>query len=56
MFVGKGSPPDLQSMRMVLLLIATGTAIFWRTVIKLIVIMAILLALVGALTLSQNFH
>ena len=56
MFVGQGPMQDPESTRMVLLLIAAGVAIFWRTVIKLAVIVAILLTVLGALTLSQSMH
>jgi hypothetical protein len=56
MFVVQGPTQDPESTIMVLLLIATGMAIFWRTVIKLAIIAAILLTVLGALTLSQSVH
>lgn len=56
MFVGQGPTQDPESIRMVLLLIAAGVTIFWRAVIKLVITVAILLALLGALTLSQSLH
>ena len=56
MFVGQSSPLDPESTRMVLMLIVVGIAFYWRTVIKLAIIAAILLAALGALTLSQSLH
>jgi len=56
MFVGQGLTQDPESTRMAVLLIAASVAIFWRTVIKLAIIAAILLAVLGALTLSQSVH
>ena len=56
MFVGEGPTQDPESIRMVLLLIAAGVVIFWRTVIKIAIITAIVLTVFGALTLSQGVH
>jgi len=56
MFVSQGSKLDPESTRMALTLIVTAIVIFWRTVIKLAIIAVILLAAVGALTLSQSVH
>ena len=56
MFVSQGPTQNPESIKMVLLLIATGMAVFWRTVIKLAVITAILLTILGALALTQNLH
>ncbi len=56
MFVDQGPTQDPESMRMVLLLIAASVAIFWRAVIKLAIIAAILLTVLGAFTLSQSVH
>lgn len=56
MFVGQGPAQDPESTRMVLLLIAASAVIFWRTLIKVVIVVAILLAALGALTLSQCVH
>lgn len=56
MFTSQGLSQDPESTRVILLLIIIGMAIFWRTVIKLVVIAAILLTILGALTLSQSLH
>jgi hypothetical protein len=56
MFVGQGPTQDPESMKIVLLLIATSVAVFWRTVIKLALIVAIMLIILGALALTQSLH
>ena len=56
MFVGQGPMQDPESTRMILLLVAASVAIFWRTVIKFVVITTILLTVFGALTLLQSVH
>jgi hypothetical protein len=56
MFVGHALSQGPESTRLILLVIASGMVIFWRTVIKFIIIAAILLAVLGALTLSQSLH
>jgi hypothetical protein len=56
MFVGQGPTQDPESIRMILLWIAAGVVIFWRTVIKIAIIVAIVLTVLGALTLSQGVH
>jgi hypothetical protein len=52
----QGHPPDPESIRMILLLIAAAAVIFWRVVLKLLVIAAIFMAVLGALTMVQGLH
>ena len=56
MFIGQAPPPDPESIRLILLVIVCGIVIFWRTAIKLIIIAAIVLTVLGALALSQSLH
>jgi hypothetical protein len=52
----QGHPLDPESIRMILLLIAAAAVIFWRVVLKLLVIAAIFMAVLGALTMVQGLH
>ena len=56
MFIAQGLPPDPGSIKMVLLLIAILAVVFWKTVIKLVLIGALLLVLYGALMAVQGLH
>ena len=52
----QGHPLDPESIRAIFLLIAAVAVIFWRITIKLLVITAILMAVLGALTMVQGLH
>jgi hypothetical protein len=56
MFIAQGSPPDPESIRTGVLLIVILAVIFWRTAIKVLIIGAIMLAVVGALAAVQGLH
>jgi len=56
MFIAQGLPPDPESIRTVVLLIVILAVIFWRTAIKVLLIGAIMLVIVGALTAVQGLH
>lgn len=56
MFIAQGPPPDPESIKMVLLAIAILAVFFWKTAIKLVLIGALLLALLGALAVVQGLH
>jgi hypothetical protein len=47
---------DLESIRLIVFLIATGAVIFWRIAIKLAIITAIVLTILGVLTLLNGLH
>ena len=52
----QGHPLDPESIRVIFMLIAAAAVIFWKITLKLLVIAAILLALLGALTMMQGLH
>jgi hypothetical protein len=56
MFVAQGPPPDPESIRAVALLIAAGAVIFWRIAIRLAIIGAIVLVLLGAVAIANGLH
>lgn len=47
---------DHGSLIMIILAIATSAVIFWRTVIKLVIIGALVLVVLGLLVLLQSLH
>jgi hypothetical protein len=56
MFIAQGPAPDAESIRTIVLVIVIAAVIFWRTAIKVLLIGAIVLVLVGALTAVQGLH
>jgi hypothetical protein len=56
MFIAQGPPPDPESIRAAVLLIAAGAVIFWRIALKLALIAAILLVFLGAITIAHGLH
>jgi hypothetical protein len=52
----QGHPLDPESIRVIFLLIAAVAVVFWKTALKLLVIAAILMAVLGALTMVQGLH
>jgi hypothetical protein len=50
----QGHPLDPESIRVIFLLIAAVAVIYWKIAIKLLVIAAILMAVLGALTMVQG--
>ncbi len=56
MFAVKGSAQDPGSLMQIALIIAIGVVIFWRTVIKFVIIGMILLLVLGVFGLLQALH
>ena len=56
MFIAQGTPPDPASIKAIVVLIVIAAVIFWRTAIKVLIIGAIVLVAVGALTAVQGLH
>jgi len=56
MLGAQGSAHDPEAIRVIFLLITAWAVVCWRTAIKLIVIAAVLLTVVGALTIAQGLH
>ena len=52
----QGSIEDLQSKMLIMLVIITVAVIFWRTMIKLLIIGGILLAAVGLFEVLASLH
>ena len=53
MFAMKGPAQDPATLMLIALIIATGAVIFWRTVIKFVIIGVILLLVLGVFELLQ---
>jgi hypothetical protein len=49
MFIAQGHPPDPESIRALVIAIAIAAVIFWRIALKVLIIGAIVLIVVGAL-------
>jgi hypothetical protein len=56
MFIAQGTPPDPESMRAVVILIVIVAVIFWRTALKVLIIGAVALAVLGAIAAAQGLH
>jgi hypothetical protein len=56
MFIAQGTTPDPESIRTVVILIVILAVIFWKTAIKVLIIGAIVLVLVGALAAVHGLH
>jgi hypothetical protein len=56
MFIAQGNPPDPESIRTGVLLIVILAVLFWKTAIKVLLIGAIVLVLMGALAAVQGLH
>jgi hypothetical protein len=54
MFIAQGNPPDPESIRAAVLLIVIVAVIFWRIALKVLIIGAIVLVLVGALAAAHG--
>jgi hypothetical protein len=56
MFIAQGTPPDPESMRAVVILIVIVAVIFWRMALKVLIIGAVTLAVLGAVAAAQGLH
>jgi hypothetical protein len=56
MFIAQGTPPDPESIRTVVILIVILAVLFWKTAIKVLIMGAILLVLVGAFAAVQGLR
>jgi hypothetical protein len=56
MFIAQGPAPDAESIRTIALVVVIAAVIFWRTAVKVLLIGAIMLVVVGALTAVQGLH
>jgi hypothetical protein len=56
MFAAQGATHDPSSLMPIALVVITGAVVFWRTIIKLLVIGAILLTVLGFAELLQILH
>ena len=56
MFIAQGHAPDPESIRTIVILVVFATVLFWKTAIKILIIGAIMLVLVGALAAVQGLH
>jgi hypothetical protein len=56
MYIAQGTPPDPESMRAVIILIVIVAVAFWRMALKVLIIGAITLAVVGAIAAAQGLH
>ena len=56
MFAVKGPAQDPATLMLIALIIATGVVVFWRTVIKFVIIGVTLLLVLGVFELLQALH
>jgi hypothetical protein len=56
MFIAQGTPHDPESIRTIVILIVILAVLFWKTAIKVLIIGAIMLVVVGALAAVQGMH
>jgi hypothetical protein len=56
MFIEQGTPHDPESIRTIVVVIVILAVIFWRTAVKVLIIGAIMLVVVGALAAVQGLH
>jgi hypothetical protein len=56
MVPGQGSAPDLESVRVVILVIAVGAAIFWKEVLRMLLAVLVIAVVVGAFMLMHGMH
>jgi hypothetical protein len=56
MFVAQGPPPDPASIRALVIAIAIAVVIFWRIALRVLIIGAIVLVVVGALEAVQGLR
>jgi len=56
MFIAQGTSHDPESIRTVVILIVILAVLFWKTALKVLIIGAIMLVVVGALAAVQGLH
>ena len=56
MFIAQGTHLDPESIRTVVILIVILAVLFWKTALKVLIIGAVMLVLVGALAAVQGLH
>jgi hypothetical protein len=56
MFIAQGPVPDAESIRTIALVLVIAAVIFWKTAVKVLLIGAVMLVVVGALTAVQGLH
>jgi hypothetical protein len=56
MVASPGSPPDVESVRAAILIIAVSVAIFWKQVIRVLLALIVIAVGVGAFMLLQGLH
>jgi hypothetical protein len=52
----QGSAQDIENARIALVLITTGIVIFWRVLLRVLLVIVVVAVGVGALVLLQSMH
>lgn len=56
MFVTQATAHEVDNARAVLVLLAVGFVVFWRVAVRMLLVIVIIAAAVGALVLLQDLH
>jgi hypothetical protein len=56
MLASQGSAQDIESVRAVIVVIAVGAAIFWKELLRLLVVLVVIAVGAGAFMLVQGMH
>jgi hypothetical protein len=56
MVPSRGSAPDIESARAVILLIAVVAAIFWKELLRFLLVLLVIVVFVGMFMFLQSMH
>jgi hypothetical protein len=56
MVPSQGSAPDIESVRAVILLIAVVAAIFWKELLRFLLVLLVIVVFVGMFMFLQSMH
>ena len=56
MLASQGSAQDIESVRAVIVVIAVGAAIFWKELLRLLIVLIVIAVGAGAFMLVQGVH
>jgi hypothetical protein len=56
MFIAQGPPPDPESIRAIAIVVVIAAVIFWRIALRVLLIGAIVLVVIGALNAVQGLR
>jgi len=56
MLASQGSAQDIESVRAVIVVIAVGAAIFWKELLRLLIVLIVIAVGAGAFMLVEGMH